>query len=82
VGSLKLPASGSVYVDANVIIYTVEKIDPYKPLLDDFWLEVHQSHATVHASELSALEVLVRPVREGNSALEAAFRAVYSLRPT
>ncbi len=28
-GSLKLPASGSVYFDANAMIYSVEKIQPY-----------------------------------------------------
>jgi len=32
-GTLNLPASGSVYVNTNVIIYTVEKIDPYRTVL-------------------------------------------------
>jgi hypothetical protein len=29
VGTLTLPAAGSVYVDANAVIYAVEKIEPY-----------------------------------------------------
>jgi hypothetical protein len=33
VGSLTLPATGVVYVDANPIIYTVEKHPAYGPLL-------------------------------------------------
>lgn len=32
-GSLTLPASGLVYLDANPIIYTVEKHPVYGPLL-------------------------------------------------
>ena len=32
-GSLILPAGGSVYVDANVIIYSVERVEPYSGLL-------------------------------------------------
>ncbi len=29
-GSLILPPSGSVYVDANSVIYAVEKIEPHR----------------------------------------------------
>ena len=32
-GSLTLPPSGTVYVDANTVIYTVERIEPYNSLL-------------------------------------------------
>ena len=32
-GSLNLPPSGSVYVDANSAIYAVEKIEPYHSFL-------------------------------------------------
>jgi hypothetical protein len=28
-GQLKLPPSGTVYVDTNAIIYRVERIEPY-----------------------------------------------------
>jgi len=28
-GALILPATGSVYLEANAVIYTVEKIEPY-----------------------------------------------------
>ena len=33
-GSLVLPASGIVYLDANCFIYSVERIDPYQAILD------------------------------------------------
>ena len=80
-GSLSLPAAGSVYLDANVFIYTVERIAPYNTLLDQFWLDVRSAHAAVLTSELSALETLVRPLRDGNAALETAFRAVLFSSP-
>jgi predicted nucleic acid-binding protein len=81
VGSLTLPGTGSAYADANVFIYTVEHIDPYRIVLDAFWRDVQSAHTSVLTSELSALEVLVRPIREGNIALEAAFRAVLFSSP-
>ena len=80
-GSLSLPSSGSVYLDANVFIYTVEHIAPYQAPLDIFWGDVQRMHAHVLTSELTTLEVLVRPLRDGNSALEAAFRAVLFSSP-
>ena len=36
-GALSLPASGLVYLDANPIIYTVEKHPVYGPLLQPLW---------------------------------------------
>ena len=35
--SLILPTSGSVYIDANAIIYSVERIEPYRELLAPMW---------------------------------------------
>jgi hypothetical protein len=37
VGTLSLPASGRVYLDANPIIYTVEKHPDFGPLLQPLW---------------------------------------------
>ena len=36
-GTLILPASGLVYLDANSVIYTVEKHPVYGPLLHPLW---------------------------------------------
>ena len=38
-GPLTLPAGGSVYIDANAIIYSVERIEPYRELLAPMWEE-------------------------------------------
>jgi hypothetical protein len=32
-GTLALPATGQVYVDANAVIYAIERIEPYRTLL-------------------------------------------------
>jgi hypothetical protein len=39
-GGLVLPASGMVYLDTNCFIYSVERIDPYRALLDALWQAV------------------------------------------
>ena len=36
-GPLILPTEGSVYVDANAIIYSVERVEPYRGLLAPMW---------------------------------------------
>ncbi len=37
-GTLILPKSGSVYLDANGFIDSVEHIEPYATLLEPLWL--------------------------------------------
>ena len=36
-GPLILPTEGAIYVDANVIIYSVERVEPYRDLLAPMW---------------------------------------------
>jgi hypothetical protein len=74
-GALILPAAGSVYVDANVVIYAVEKIEPYRSLLDPLWPAAQTGRFQIVTSELTWLETLTKPLRDGNSVLEALFRA-------
>ena len=38
-GSLRLPDGGPVYMDANAVIYSVERIEPYRTLLEPMWHE-------------------------------------------
>jgi predicted nucleic acid-binding protein len=80
VGALSLPTSGSIYVDANAVIYAVEKIEPYQSLLAPLWQAAHAGHLLIVTSELTWLETLTRPLREGNAALEGLFRAFLTAR--
>ena len=73
-GPLNLPASGLVYVDANAIIYAVEHVEPYFSLLAPLWTTSGPTSFQIATSELTLLEVLVRPFKTGNTQLEAGFR--------
>ena len=75
-GPLILPSGGSVYIDANAIIYSVERVEPYRGLLAPMWEEARGGRFTLASSELVALETLVRPLREGNARLEMLFRSI------
>ncbi len=75
-GALTLPTSGKVYLDANSIIYSVERIEPYRTLLDPLWQAAGLESFGIISSELTLLEVLVRPFKTGDRQLEAGFRAL------
>lgn len=74
-GSLKLPATGAVYIDAVCVIYAVEKVKPYDALLDPLWRAAATRRLSLVSSELSVMEVLVKPIAAANAKLEASFRA-------
>ena len=75
-GPLILPTGGAVYVDANAIIYSVERVEPYRGLLAPMWEEARAGRFTLASSELVALETLIRPLRDGNVRLEMLFRSI------
>ena len=79
-GSLTLPSSGPVYLDANGFIYSVERIEPYRTLLEPMWLSAQAGQFEVISSELVILETLVKPLREGDTILENLFRALLAAR--
>lgn len=71
-GSLALPASGLVYADSMTLIYTVER-NPNWPLLEPLWLASQARSVEVVSSELALLEVLVGPLKSGNTTLVSTF---------
>ena len=79
-GILSLPGSGEVYADASVVIYGVERVKPYAQLLEPLWEAVRTGALTLVTSELTWLETLVKPLREGNTALEQRFRDFLTAR--
>ena len=81
-GSLTLPAGGSVYVDANAVIYSIERIEPYRELLAPMWQEARAGRFTLASSELVVLETLIKPLREGNARLEMLFRSIFAAAET
>lgn len=72
-GTLTLPASGLVYLDANSIIYTVEKHPVYGPLLHPLWRAAQAKTIEVVTSELALMETLIGPLKSGDKTLEQAY---------
>lgn len=79
-GTLSLPPAGQVYVDANAVIYAVERIEPYRTLLEPLWQAAYDGRLTIITSELTWLETLTKPLRDHNTRLESLFRAFLTAR--
>jgi len=69
VGTLTLPTAGSVYIDANTAIYSVEKIEPYWTCLQPLWIAAQAGHFIIVSSELLFFETLVKPFQQGDAGL-------------
>jgi len=75
-GRLILPEDARVYADANAVIYHVERLEPYRSMSAAVWEGLERGRCRVETSELTLLEVLVKPVRDGNEALASLYREV------
>ena len=73
---LILPATGPIYLDAAAFICSVERIEPYRTLLDPVWRQARSGQLTVVSSELVVMETLVKPLRDGSRTLEELFRSL------
>ncbi len=62
-------------MDANTVSYAVERIEPYRTVLDPIWQAAQQKQISLVTSELTWLETLVKPLRDTNPHLETLFRA-------
>jgi predicted nucleic acid-binding protein len=62
-----------VYLDAQVLIYSVEAHPVYAPVLAPLWAAVAAGQVGVMTSQLAVLEYLVLPLRSGNAALVARY---------
>lgn len=76
-GLISIPSSGLVYLDANSVIYSVERHPIYWPLLEPVWLAAQAKTIEVVSSELTLMETLVGPLKTGNAALALAYEQLY-----
>jgi hypothetical protein len=67
VGTLTLPDTGQIYLDASPIIYSVEKIEPYWSLLQPLWQRAQAGHVALVSSQLLFIETLVKPLQTGDA---------------
>ena len=80
-GPLNLPPGARLYVDAQVIIYSVEAHPTFWPVLRDVWAEVRSERVATFSSELALLECLVHPLRMSDADRVRGFEAFFS-QPT
>ena len=76
-GTLILPTSGSLYTDANSIIYSVQQHPTYAVLLNPLW-QAQQTGRTAVSSDLTRMETLVLPFRLGDATLVADYRRLFA----
>ncbi|NNJ83872.1 MAG: PIN domain-containing protein [Gammaproteobacteria bacterium] len=67
-GRLILPENGPIYLDANCFIYSVERIEPYCHILEPVW-----RRGGIVTSDLTLLEVLVKPFKSGDRFLRRLY---------
>jgi predicted nucleic acid-binding protein len=75
-GVIALPSSGLVYVDTSPIIYLVEPVEPYLSASAPLWAALNAGTQPVVTSQLTLLEVLVKPLHDGNVVVANLFRSV------
>ena len=72
-GQLILPSSCTIYVDTSVVIYTIEGNPDYYSLLEPLWSKFYAGEIQIISSDLTLMEVLVVPLRNGNNVLVADY---------
>lgn len=75
-GPLSLPTGSLVCVDSCIIIYEVERAEPYASSLALFWGDVVQGRISAIASELVVMETLVGPMRTHNERMIRVYEEV------
>jgi predicted nucleic acid-binding protein len=73
-GKLSSTIGKRVYCDANIFIYTLEGYAAYADLLQALLQAMDSHELIVVTSELTIAEVLVKPLRDGDKALEQKYR--------
>ena len=76
-GALTLPAVGPIYLDANSVIYSVEKHPVYWLLLQPVWAAVNSTLVEIVSSDLVLMETLVGPFKSGDATLAAAYENLF-----
>ena len=72
-GTLTVPAQGDIYIDTQIIIYSVQKHPVYAPLCLPLWYAALVKPNRVFSSELALMETTILPIRNADTALQTQF---------
>ena len=77
-GPLALPIAGLIYLDASSLIYSVERVEPYRTLLEPMWQQAQDGNLTIVSSPVLVVEALVKPLQVGNAEIEIQYRELFA----
>jgi predicted nucleic acid-binding protein len=66
-----------VYLDSQILIYSIETHERYWPLLEPLWSLAQQRKIRMVTSEMALMEVLVAPMRSGDAPLISAYEELF-----
>ena len=55
----------------------MERVEPYRTFLEPMWQQAQDGNLTVVSSPVILMEVLVKPIRDGNSEIEMQYREIF-----
>jgi predicted nucleic acid-binding protein len=76
-GTLRLPPTGDLYVDANTLIYSVQQHPRYAPVLAPLW-QAQENGYRIISSQLTRMETLVLPLRLQDTILVQDYRRLFA----
>ena len=79
-GSLTFRTGDAIFIDANILIYSVERFPAYYAHLSPLWRAVRTRQIAVHASALMIPETLPIPLRQRNAIVLTAYRRLFRSR--
>ncbi len=71
-----------IYLDANILIYAMEKDDEPGILARRWLMQAERGRMAAMTSELSLAEVLSHPIRHGNHCLISGYERLLESRPS
>ena len=71
---MKIPADSKIMLDTAPIIYYIEDIDPYVTILNPLFDNIARGVNVAVTSVITLIEVLTKPILDGNRELEEKFR--------
>jgi predicted nucleic acid-binding protein len=75
-GLLTAIGTGPVALDSSIFIYFIEEHPKYLPLLEPLFQAIDGGRLEAVTSSVTLLEVLVQPLRSGNTALAEQYEAL------